>query len=94
MPSDTIVALATGAETVTSILAKNPNQDIDVVAERLFPKKLVGGRHGEAVQRVLKGHPDYPPEDLARTERCGKFPLKPSDLFLKVGAPATTYSFH
>jgi len=91
MPSDTIVALATGSETVTSTLAKNPNQDIDVVAERLFLKKLVDG---EAVRRALKGHPDYPPEDLARAERCGKFPLKPSDLFLKVGTSATTYSFH
>ena len=94
MPSDTIVALATGGETVTSILAKNPNQDIDAVAKRLFPKTLVSRGHGETVRQALKGHPDYSPEDLARAERCGKFPLKPSDLFLKVGASATTYSSH
>jgi len=94
MPSDAIVALATGSETITSKLAKNPNQDIDALAEQLFPSKLGSGGHGEAVRRALKGHPDYSPEDLARAERCGKFPLKPSDLFLKVGPPATTYPFH
>jgi hypothetical protein len=94
MPSDTLVALATGGETVTSILAENPNQDIDTLAERLFPKKPVKGGHEEAVRRALKGHPDYSPEDLARAERCGQFPLKPSDLFLKVGVLAATYSFH
>jgi hypothetical protein len=86
MPSDALIALATGGETITSILAKNPNQDIDTVAGRLFSKKRVSGGHGEAVRRALKAHPDYSPEDLARAERCGQFPLKPSDLFLKVGA--------
>ena len=90
MPSDTIIALSTGSETITSILAKNPNQDIDALAERLFPKNSV---KGEAV-RVLKGHSDYSPEDLARAERCGKFPLRPSDLFLKVGTLAFAYPFH
>ena len=94
MPSDALVALATGCETITSVLAKNPNQDIDTLAEHLFPKKLVSGGNGEAVQRALKGHPDYPPEDLARAERCGQFPLKPSDLFLKVGTFVATHSFH
>ncbi len=68
MPSDALVALATGSETITSVLAKNPNQDIDTLAERLFSKKLVNGGHCEAVQRTLKGHPDYSPEDLARAE--------------------------
>jgi hypothetical protein len=90
MPSDAILALATGSETVTSILAKDPNQDADALAERLFPKKPVSGGHG-AVRRALKGHSDYSPEDLARAEQCGKFPLKPSDLFLKVGT--THYLF-
>ena len=94
MPSDALVALATGSETITSTLAKNPNQDIDTLAERLFSKKLVNGGNCEAVQRALKGHPDYSPEDLARAERCGQFPLKPSDLFLKVRALATNYPFH
>jgi len=90
MPSDALVALATGSETITSVLAKNPSQDIDTVAGRLFSKKLVSEGHGEVVRRALKGHPDYSPEDLARAERCGQFPLKPSDLFLKVGAFAAT----
>ena len=94
MPSDALVALATGSETITSVLAKNPNQDIDTLAARLFSKKLVNGGDCEAVQRALKGHPDYSPEDLARAERCGKFPFKPSDLFLKVSALATTHLFH
>lgn len=93
MPSDALVALATGSETITSILAKNPNQDIDTVAERLFSKKPINGGDSEAVRRALKGHPDYSPEDLARAERCGQFPLKPSDLFLKVSALATAHPF-
>jgi hypothetical protein len=92
MPSDTIVALATGNESVSSVLAKNPNQDIDALAERLFPKKLISGHHGQAVRRAIKGHSEYPPDDLARAERCGKFPLKPSDIFLKVDILATTHS--
>jgi hypothetical protein len=84
MPSDAIVALATGPDTVTSVLARDTSQDIDKVAEKLFPAKAVGGKNSKEAKRALKGHADYPEEDLARAEQCGKFPYRPSDLFLKV----------
>ncbi|EIN06967.1 hypothetical protein PUNSTDRAFT_135667 [Punctularia strigosozonata HHB-11173 SS5] len=84
MPSDAILALATGPDTVTSVLARDPTRDIDKVAEQLFPPKVVGGKHSKEAKRALKGHEDYSDLDLARAEKCGKFPYKPSELFLKI----------
>ncbi|RDX54088.1 hypothetical protein OH76DRAFT_1062134 [Lentinus brumalis] len=84
MPSDAIVELVTRGATVTSELAKDPSKDIDKVAEKLFPAGAVGGKKSKEATRALKGHDDYSERDLELAQRCGKFPHKPSDLFLKM----------
>jgi hypothetical protein len=80
MPSDGLIALCTSEDTVTRALERNPTAGPFKVGEELFKKG-----HGSSVRRT-RGHGDYTPEELDRTAKCGKFPYRPSDLFLKVRA--------
>ena len=80
MPSDALLALVSSQETVTSALEADPTQAPEKVAAKLFPKQQVKA----AARKALRTHDQYTKEDLDRAEQCGKFPHRPSDLFLKV----------
>lgn len=76
MPSETILNLATAKDTVTKAVSENPTEEITKVARRLFPDHSTGKIHS-------KRGDVYTSEDLDRAEKCGRFPYRPSDLFLK-----------
>lgn len=93
--SDDVVALCTSKETIASALAKaNANASIHSICETLYPKPFVLKR---LVNRftikhdLYHGRGDPTKEDLDRAEQCGKFPYRPSDLFLKVRAVPYTH---
>lgn len=86
--SDNVVALCTSKETIASAVAKANTTSIHTICETLYPKPFVLKR---LVNRftikhdLYHGRGDPTKEDLDRAEQCGKFPYRPSDLFLKVG---------
>lgn len=95
MPSDAILALVTSGKTVTAALAQslsqNPNstESIADVARRVFPEKPETSVKSKS--RKVRTHGEYTQEDLDRAERCGRFPYRPSDLFLKVRLACAEY---
>jgi hypothetical protein len=46
-------------------------------------KHTAGARAAKKELKKAKGHDDYTHDDLDRAAKCGKFPYRPSDLFLK-----------
>lgn len=85
MPSDILLELANSNDTLTEAVSNNPQEEITTLARKLYADKLVGG--SSAARRNLgkaKKHEDYTQEDLDRAAKCGKFPYRPSNLFLKV----------
>lgn len=81
MLSRHVLELCTSSTTLISELAKEPDQLISKVAKRLF-------KNGGA---VLKNHVDAPSveeedeaDELGIVAKCGNFPHRPSDLFLRV----------
>jgi hypothetical protein len=80
MPSDQLIALCTSEDTVTRVLEKNPAEGPAKAAEQLFKKHM----HGSPRIGKPRAFHEYTLEDLDRAARCGKFPYRPSDLFLKV----------
>ncbi|KAG9024764.1 hypothetical protein FRB95_011127 [Tulasnella sp. JGI-2019a] len=94
MISENVWNLTHGIETITSFVAANPDHAPEQVALKLFPmtkKEATKGLFG-SLRATLGGkdqtkgtaHIDPTPEDLERTAQCGKFPTRPSDLFLKI----------
>lgn len=88
--SDNVVELCNAEYTIASALASSPapqSTPCHSVWEQLYPKPFVLKR---LVSRftikhdLYHGRGDPTKEDLDRAERCGKFPYRPSDLFLKV----------
>ncbi|KAI0050745.1 hypothetical protein FA95DRAFT_1535710 [Auriscalpium vulgare] len=79
MPSDHVLQLCASSETVTAALAKQPNQPVSKIVKELF------GKGGAAVkEHTTATKDDHHADDLQKAERCGKFPSKPSELFLKI----------
>lgn len=76
MPSDHVIQLCSSNETVIAALAANPDQEISKIVKNLFKKSPVS---------TTKPHSNDE-SDLDRAAQCGKFPYRPSDLFLKVCA--------
>ncbi|TDL14124.1 hypothetical protein BD410DRAFT_797330 [Rickenella mellea] len=73
MPSDNVLHLTQSTETVTAALAASPHSAVDQIVKGLF-----------------KSHPHHSKEspagenELDRAAQCGKFPYRPSDLFLRI----------
>jgi hypothetical protein len=85
MPSDIILELTNSTDTLTKAVSNNPHDEITSLAQKLYAKQVTAG--GSAAKKKLgrsKTHEDYTLEDLDRAAKCGKFPYRPSDLFLKV----------
>ncbi|KAI9507309.1 hypothetical protein F5148DRAFT_1299783, partial [Russula earlei] len=79
MPSRHVLELCTSSTTLISESAKELDQPVARAAKRL------SNNHGAA----FKQHRDAPPEDnrtdeLGIVEKCGRFPRRPSNLFLQV----------
>ncbi len=80
MPSDAIYQLVTSGKTVTAAMEQDPTKAVDDVAHEVFPEKARTATRS----RKLRTHDEYTKEEIDRAEQCGKFPYRPSDLFLKV----------
>jgi hypothetical protein len=81
MPSEQLMNLCTSTETITRALEKEPSLTPGEAAAKLFPK----ASHPLGVAlRKSRSHEEYTVADLDAAEKCGKFPYRPSDLFLKV----------
>lgn len=84
MPSDQVYQLATSQKTVSGALKEavetNPQARILDVAYKVFPEKPETSTRSKR----LRVHEDFTAEELDIAEKCGRFPYRPSDLFLKV----------
>ena len=84
MPAQAIYELCTSNKTVTAAMEKEPTAVVLDVARKVFPEKpqtAVASR-----SKKVRLHDDYTEEDLEKAEKCGKFPYKPSPLFLRVSS--------
>lgn len=94
MISETVFNLTHGNDTITSVVAANPERAPGAVAVELFKTSVKESSSG--FLRALKtsiglkdqtrvaAHIDPTPDDLDRAAQCGRFPVRPSALFLKV----------
>jgi hypothetical protein len=92
MSSDIIFELTHCEATLTQAVANNPQEEITKLARKLYADKLIAGSN--AARRNIgtpKFHEDYTQEDLDRAAKCGQFPNRPSDLFLKASRTPATY---
>lgn len=80
MPPQTIYDLFLGGRTLTHEVADNPNERILKLAEKLFASVSLDTKQ----VKEYRTSEDYSKEDLDRAFQCGKFPYRPSDLFLMV----------
>ena len=79
MVSRHVLELCTSPTTLISELAKNPDQPVSSVARQLFKN------HGAIFKQLTDAPPAVDEEDkLGTVTRCGRFPHRPSDLFLQV----------
>ena len=78
MVSRHVLELCTSPTTLTSELAKEPNQPISKVAKKLFKN------HGVVFKQGNTSLAEDESDELGMVARCGRFPQRPSDLFLQV----------
>ncbi len=91
MTADSIVKLCTSDETVTKELAKDPTKEIDKIVDALVKT----WKQTEKAEKKDKGSGDAAKDEKERLDRaanCGKFPYRPSDLFLKVSFPSLKHA--
>jgi hypothetical protein len=84
MSSDPVLELCRSYPTITSNLAQNPHSDIKSIEKQLYHKSVVAKT--ETVEKKFRLKDEFTKEELDRAEKCGKFPYRPSDLFLKVSS--------
>ncbi|KZT34488.1 hypothetical protein SISSUDRAFT_1009878, partial [Sistotremastrum suecicum HHB10207 ss-3] len=83
MPSDHVIQLCTSDESVTRALAVAPQESVKKIVGQLF--KGVKHESGSTnKKRTQDSQPTHTQEDLDRAAKCGRFPSRPSDLFLKM----------
>lgn len=78
MVSRHVLELCTSPTTLISELAKEPNQPISRVTKKLFKN------HGVAFKQGSAPATEDDADELGIVARCGRFPQRPSDLFLQV----------
>jgi len=85
MPSEAILKLTNSDQTLIKAVAAHPNESIAKLASALYKHGYDGSsKDAKKMLRRARNREDYTSEDLAWAEKCGKFPYKPSDLFLMV----------
>ncbi|KAF8515685.1 hypothetical protein BU17DRAFT_76795 [Hysterangium stoloniferum] len=80
MPSDAILQLVNNGKTLTKAVASSPEEHISKLAEKLYSGIHAGGKTAKKAKQAE----DYTQEHLDRVAKCGRFPYRPSDLFLMV----------
>ncbi|KAJ6547026.1 hypothetical protein B0H19DRAFT_1211731 [Mycena capillaripes] len=76
-------ALCTGTETVSSLLAKDPELPPGDAWKKLYGSHTPGSK--ESVAKAREHRDAHTPEDLKQARECGKWgPTEPSELFLKL----------
>lgn len=84
MVSDHLIELCTATDTVSSVLAKNPNEAPGDIVKRLY-----GRRRKDANHNLEQNTTTQNPEALGAASRCGRWgPTNPSPLFLQAFADA------
>lgn len=85
MPSQKVIALCQSSDTLTAALAANPTKEIGQLAKQLYVKTGALKKLSNSVSsKPIEKDPVPTAEDLDAAEKCGRFPYRPSDLFLKV----------
>ncbi|EJD48647.1 hypothetical protein AURDEDRAFT_136013 [Auricularia subglabra TFB-10046 SS5] len=85
MPSAKVVALCQSKDTLTGAVAASPTRPIGQVGKTLYEKTGTLRRISNSVSsKPIEKDPVPTPEDLDAAEKCGRFPYRPSDLFLKI----------
>lgn len=94
MPSQQVINLCSSTETVTKSLALHPTEQIHKIVSKLYNNPAGGSGLIESLTSKFKntsfggsGNNKSEEEEkrvLDDVARCGKFPYRPSDLFLKV----------
>lgn len=86
MPSQHVIDLCSLSDTVTKALANSPNQEVSKIALNLYTGgsalTTLGSRF-KSTSLQDKNESEVK-ELLDQVAKCGKFPHRPSDLFLKV----------
>lgn len=82
MSSQAIYDLTTSGKTVTAAMEDDPAQVVADASAKVFPDKPQTAKRS----KKLRLHDEYTQELLDRAAQCGKFPYRPSDLFLKMFA--------
>jgi hypothetical protein len=83
MISDKVYKLCNGTETVSSLIAKDPELAPGAAWKQLYGEHAAG--HKESVATARDHRDAHTAEDLKRARECGKWgPTEPSELFLKV----------
>lgn len=80
MISHALYDIVRNGGTLTQQVADNPQERICKLAEKMF----AGFPRASKKERVQRGREDYSEEELEQAFQCGKFPYRPSDLFLMV----------
>ncbi|GJJ09337.1 hypothetical protein Clacol_003559 [Clathrus columnatus] len=80
MVSQTIIDIIQSGRTLTHEVADNPKERIGKLAEKMFADIQLDSKK----ERVYRSRQDYSEEDLEQAFQCGKFPYRPSDLFLMI----------
>ncbi|KAJ6608617.1 hypothetical protein B0H10DRAFT_2067394 [Mycena sp. CBHHK59/15] len=83
MISPNVRALCNGTETVSSLLAQDPELPPGDAWKKLYGPHAAAPNQSAAAAREHRD--DHTPEDLKRAHECGKWgPTEPSELFLKL----------
>lgn len=87
MVSDGLHKLCTGKESVSALLAEDPNLAPGDAWKKLYGSYLSTSRNAVGSKRDSKEEHMFSVEDLKRVAECGNWgPSQPSELFLKVRA--------
>lgn len=90
MLSGTIVQQCTSTDTIASLLSQEPTSPVSKVAKELR-KSLASNPDGKNHDFLNGNGKERSLDDVAK---CGQFPSRPSDLFLKVSLEHTLPSEH
>lgn len=84
MPSPKVIALCQSGETLTGALAAAPTKEISQLAKQLYKTGHLKKLANSVSSKTIEKDPTPTKEDLDAAEKCGRFPYRPSDLFLKI----------
>ena len=87
MVSPHVLELCASPKTLISELAKNPDQPVSRVTKRLFKN------YGAVFKQLKAVSPaENEKDELDTVTKCGRFPNRPSNLFLQVSYCRITFS--